>query len=101
MARVPGHILPGNRNSECSDQTEALRPFEDQAGRQRRGEDLLTCQNLGGEYGYMIPVNFDPPPPPRGDIQQQLSDLRKWADDITRNLRSMAAELDTGSASNN
>ena len=49
----------------------------------------------------MIPVNFDPPPPPRGDIQQQLSDLRKWADDITRNLRTMAAELDTGSASNN
>ena len=49
----------------------------------------------------MIPIIIDPPPPARGDTQQQLNDLRKWAEQITRNLKDITAELDTGSATNN
>jgi len=47
----------------------------------------------------MIPVIFDYPPPPRGDTQQQLDELRRWAEMLTNKLRQMAAELDSDSAS--
>ena len=49
----------------------------------------------------MSPITFNPPPTPRGDTQQQLNDLRRWAEQITQSLKTMAAELDSGSASNN
>ena len=46
-------------------------------------------------------INFDPPPPPRGDTQQQLDDLRRWAELLTLKLRQMATDLDTEAAANN
>ncbi len=49
----------------------------------------------------MINIIFDPPPVPRGDTQQQLDDLRRWADMLTTKLRQMAADLDADAASNN
>ena len=49
----------------------------------------------------MIPINFIPPPPPRGDTQQQLNDLRRWAEDLTNSLREMAADLEVSSTANN
>lgn len=49
----------------------------------------------------MIPVIFDFPPPAHGDTQQQLDELRRWAEMLTTKLRQMATELDSGSASNN
>ena len=46
-------------------------------------------------------VIFDPPPPARGDTQQQLDDLRRWAEMLTAKLRQMAGDLDADNASNN
>ena len=47
----------------------------------------------------MVPI-FDPPPPQRGDTQQQLDDLRKWANMLYQKLIALAAEVDSGSSTN-
>ena len=47
----------------------------------------------------MIPI-FDPPPTPRGDTQQQLNDLRTWANMLYIKLVELSKEIDSGSDTN-
>lgn len=49
----------------------------------------------------MSNIIFDPPPAPRGNTQQQLDDLRRWADMLSVKLRQLAADLDEAASNNN